>query len=495
MKRADLTSQFMIYISITLIGVIGMMNFWFYHDHVRHLSESLEQNASAKLDFLEASAGYYLSHFENELIVELGEKTMLADEKVIFLSIENADGISLFENGDFGRKDSKHYTRQISDNGIMAGMIGLSMNTHEMMVQRHYAMLYAIGLMVLSVLLISVMIYLFYRKKILFEFDRFNREQKFLRDKHDFFTTIINTASNMVVVLDRHGHVALANQAYADMLNVPSETLIGEHVARIMDFECGGLQMREILNSSKAENFESFSEHLLKHNCKSILHNEAEEIHTEWKFSQPADTNGHSGYLVGSGVDMTHQHHKQLELRYRANHDHLTALPNRTLFNDRLQETFKRAKRNDSVFSLLFIDLDHFKPINDKYGHDAGDLVLKIVSQRMSSAIREVDTVARIGGDEFGVLLIDVKNRDNIYSIADKLLGVISEPIIYGDDILHVGASIGIALYSNNQQDAMELIRQADTAMYKAKENGRSKHCCFEEGLKLVSVRKLNQGS
>ena len=116
MKKLDLTSQFILYLVITLIGVIGAMNFWFYNDHVNHLTETLENRASAKLDYLASSTGYYITHFENELITELGKEAMLTDNDVVYLSIEDSNGIKLFEKGDQKHKDSLIFYRQIIRN-------------------------------------------------------------------------------------------------------------------------------------------------------------------------------------------------------------------------------------------------------------------------------------------------------------------------------------------------------------------------------------------
>lgn len=495
MKNIDLTSQFIFYLAITLIGVIGAMNFWFYHDHTTHLTEALENRAAAKLDFIESSTAYYLEHYENELIVELGKEAMFNDHEVVFLSIADADGSKFFEEGSPEYNDGRLFSRQIIQDGKKIGNLMLSMDIRQLMSDRRETMLYNIGMIFISVSLIGGMIYLFYRKRILYEFNRVHSEKEFLSDEHEFFMSIINTASNMVIVLDRHGYIMMVNQVYADILESSADALIEKHISSTVDFDCEGQILSSALTVDLAAEFEVYSEKLLHKHCRSVLTIDDAEIHVEWKFTRLVGENGQTKSLIGTGVDITHQHQKQLELSYRANHDQLTSLPNRTLFNDRLQEAFKQAERQSSVFALLFIDLDHFKPVNDKYGHEAGDLVLKTVSRRMQSAIRNIDTVARLGGDEFGVLFLNVKDKENISRLTGVLLREISKPVFYGSEMLNIGASIGIAFYSEKVKDAKELINQADSAMYQAKNAGRNQYCYFDGPAQLASVTDLKPRS
>ena len=477
MKNIDLTSQFILFIAITLIAVIGAMNFWFYHDHTSHLTETLENRAAAKMDFLDSSTGYYLTHFENELIVELGKKTMHTDPGVLFLSIEGADGVKLFEEGSTNHKDSRTFSQPIINDDNNIGALKLTLDIRQLIADRHDTMLYTTSLMIFSVSLIGGMIYLFYRRKILHEFNIIHNEKEFLRDEHEFIMSIINTASNMVVVLDKYGYILLANQIFANALGSETDSLMELHIASTIDFDCDGHKMRSEESSDIVADFEDFSENLLQKHCTSILCLNSTEVLVEWKFNKLIGENGQTKSLIGTGIDITVQRQKQLELSHRANHDHLTSLPNRTLFNERLQESFNQSKQH---LAMLFIDLDHFKPINDKYGHEAGDLVLKIVSRRMQSTIRETDTVARLGGDEFGMLLLDVQRKENISRITEKLLSVISNPITYGEKTLSVGASIGISIYSEKIKDIKELVSQADDAMYQAKTAGRNNYRYFD---------------
>ena len=166
---------------------------------------------------------------------------------------------------------------------------------------------------------------------------------------------------------------------------------------------------------------------------------------------------------------------KQKEILYiQAHHDALTGLPNRTLFNDRLEHGIELAKRNHYSLALLFIDIDHFKQINDSLGHAIGDDVLIKVAERFSNVLRKEDTLSRLGGDEFTIIIENIDSREDIHILANKLLNSLHEAIGIDGHIFHITCSIGVALYPQDSIDASSLIRYADTAMYKAKDKGRN---------------------
>lgn len=173
---------------------------------------------------------------------------------------------------------------------------------------------------------------------------------------------------------------------------------------------------------------------------------------------------------------------KQGELDRLASHDSLTGLHNRRFFLDRLDHALAHAKRTNGQLVLLFIDLDHFKTINDELGHAAGDHVLRTLAQRLKHVVREVDTVARIGGDEFIVLLDEIADVDGITVVAHKVLDVLLQPVRRGDTDLILGASIGASRYPSNGASATELIAAADHAMYRAKSGGRRRICLAGDG-------------
>jgi diguanylate cyclase (GGDEF)-like protein/PAS domain S-box-containing protein len=157
----------------------------------------------------------------------------------------------------------------------------------------------------------------------------------------------------------------------------------------------------------------------------------------------------------------------------RANYDELTGLPNRRLFVDRLKQTLARAARHKSGIAVLFIDLDEFKPVNDNYGHQAGDELLKQVAARMDLCLREEDTVARQGGDEFVVMLTPIPNENEALAVAEKLLSALHAPFRIEGHTINIGASIGVSLFPQQGKTAEQLLKKADAAMYAAKTAGR----------------------
>ena len=164
----------------------------------------------------------------------------------------------------------------------------------------------------------------------------------------------------------------------------------------------------------------------------------------------------------------TEESRKRLE---RAHHDILTGLPSRTLLMDRLEHALSHARRIQTRMAVLFIDLDDFKPVNDTLGHAAGDALLQMVAKRLLYCVREVDTVARMGGDEFVILLENLDDVDNVDMIADRILDILQQPFTITNQQICISASLGISLYPHNGTDADTLLRHADEAMYQAKQH------------------------
>jgi diguanylate cyclase (GGDEF)-like protein len=160
-------------------------------------------------------------------------------------------------------------------------------------------------------------------------------------------------------------------------------------------------------------------------------------------------------------------------LSHMAHHDPLTGLPNRRALLDRARQCMALAQRQGSQFALLFVDIDGFKPINDQWGHDVGDLLLQSLKRKLTQTVRETDVVARLGGDEFVVLLTDIPDRERVAALAAKLIEVLSQPCELREHTMAVGASVGIALYPRDASDVDELLAKADQAMYSAKRAGR----------------------
>lgn len=178
------------------------------------------------------------------------------------------------------------------------------------------------------------------------------------------------------------------------------------------------------------------------------------------------------------------------DLQYLANYDSLTQLPNRALCMDRIKYALKCAGREHSMVSLLFLDLDHFKDVNDSLGHAVGDQLLKATSQRLLERIRTEDTLARLGGDEFVIILNRIKNTDNVIDVVEKIVTSFEEPFKLSNYEVNTTVSIGVCMYPNDGNDVDSLMKAADTAMYKAKEVGRNTYEFFQADLNQLANRR-----
>lgn len=191
------------------------------------------------------------------------------------------------------------------------------------------------------------------------------------------------------------------------------------------------------------------------------------------------DADGRVQNYVALFSDITLLKEQQQQLEHIAHHDALTHLPNRMLFADRLQQALAHCGRSGQPLAVIYLDLDGFKAVNDTYGHDVGDELLVIVSQRMKAALREIDTLARIGGDEFVAVLDGLEHADDCRIVLERLLKAAADPIVVGGAVLHVTASIGAALYPQDGDSAEQLVYRADQAMYQAKHSGKNRYCLF----------------
>jgi diguanylate cyclase (GGDEF)-like protein/PAS domain S-box-containing protein len=204
------------------------------------------------------------------------------------------------------------------------------------------------------------------------------------------------------------------------------------------------------------------------------------EIYPEWlAVSSVRDKDNRTLSHIGVFSDLSRLLQVEKELADLAHHDSLTGLPNRLLFQDRLTHALHQSERTGTPFTLIFIDLDHFKPINDRHGHDVGDRVLQETAQRLKTAVRKADTVARFGGDEFVILASSLGEDSDIDRYCQKLLEQISAPLAVDNLDLQVGGSLGCAVFPRHGTDDKRLLKHADIAMYRAKASGGNCHAIY----------------
>ncbi|MCX5973325.1 MAG: GGDEF domain-containing protein [Coprothermobacterota bacterium] len=180
--------------------------------------------------------------------------------------------------------------------------------------------------------------------------------------------------------------------------------------------------------------------------------------------------------------DITERRQLQQKLEEMATHDFLTGLPNRALLLDRFTIAAALAHRNKAGLAVMSLDLDKFKSINDTLGHDAGDQALKVISTRLTGIIRASDTVARVGGDEFVLVMLETKRMEDATAIAQKILDSFAEPLSIDDHQLHLSTSIGIAIYPEDAEDLETLTKKSDAAMYYSKGHGRNQFKFYGDG-------------
>jgi diguanylate cyclase (GGDEF)-like protein len=186
------------------------------------------------------------------------------------------------------------------------------------------------------------------------------------------------------------------------------------------------------------------------------------------------DDAGYIRAIIAILQDINERKLLEEKLESMAHYDALTSLPNRALFFDRLAQAISQSKRSQGQFALMFVDLDGFKAVNDTFGHDTGDALLKAVSEHLLECVRESDTVARMGGDEFTIILRAIRDPQDAAHVAEKILAALSAPYHLLGHECRIGASLGIVLYPQHGKNAEELLSQADNAMYAVKKAGKN---------------------
>lgn len=204
------------------------------------------------------------------------------------------------------------------------------------------------------------------------------------------------------------------------------------------------------------------------------------------------DNNGSPVRMTGTNYDITERVIAQEKMRFMATHDILTELPNRLLYLDRLSRTLARAERRGETIAVLFMDLDRFKNINDTYGHETGDQFLQLIAENLNKCMRNSDTIARFGGDEFAIILEDITGIDDIKMFVDKILAVLDKPFIIDSNEFYVTTSIGVSVFPNDGNEAQSLLKNADAAMYRAKELGRNNYQFYSIDLSTKAFERLN---
>ncbi len=289
-------------------------------------------------------------------------------------------------------------------------------------------------------------------------------------------STAIEQSPVSIVIADTKANIEYVNPRFSEVTGYAADEVIGKN-PRILQ---SGLTPKETYEElwDKLTNGQSWN---------GELFNKRKNGEVYWEEAHIAPVRHSSGrvtHFVAAKVDISQRKKMEEQILHLAHHDSLTKLPNRSLFTDRLQQALAIAKRDQSSLALMFIDLDKFKPVNDLLGHDIGDQLLIEVAQRIHACLRESDTVARIGGDEFVVLLPLIVIEQDAFGVAEKIHRSLNESFEVQGHILSISSSIGVVIYPTHGDNEIQLMKNADTAMYFAKAAGRDNVKIFQSNMR-----------
>lgn len=309
-------------------------------------------------------------------------------------------------------------------------------------------------------------------------FIRDTTKEHMLKEQVNLLDAAIQNSADSVVITNKTGKILSFNKASENLFGYSVDEAVGQNIVLLM----GG---------AHAVHHADYMDRYIKTQESGIigvgpreliaLDKTGKKINIELAISEFNSSD--EVYFVASMRDITERKELHRQLENIAGKDPLTGLPNRQLLIDRATQAVAFAKRNKFRLAVVVIDLDGFKEVNDSHGHSAGDWVLKTLAERVSSQIRESDTLSRIGGDEFVILLPSNSSDDDLKSLIEDVLNIINEEIIYKDIKLTVGGSIGVSCFPKNGNNFEQLFNQADEAMYQSKKTGKNKVTIYSESM------------
>ncbi len=294
---------------------------------------------------------------------------------------------------------------------------------------------------------------------------------------------ILETISESVIILDEEGGIISSNKETISLSGYTLDELIGKPLGTLFseDEKFAQENLKKLFEECPIHNMETY---FVPKNNQSI----------PVIFSASAyksDEEGLLGYIAVAR-DITNLKEAEKRLHYLAHHDTLTNLPNRLLFVDRFSQDVAKAQRYKTNIAVFLLDLDHFKEVNDGYGHNVGDQLLVEVSNRLKESIRKCDSIARLGGDEFVILLSDLKHLNDFEPTANRIINSIAQPFLIEDKELHVTISVGVSMYPVNGTNLDNLLKNADMAMYSVKEGGRNNYELFTSAMGSNAEESVN---
>lgn len=305
-----------------------------------------------------------------------------------------------------------------------------------------------------------------------------------LRRSEERYRALAEAAHDIIFISNKDGKLEYINSVAADHFGHKPTAVIGETLDKV--FPAGFTShckqsLKQVFGTGEPVYNETFAPFTGK-NSEMWL--------GTWLTPIKAEDDSVNAVL-GIARDITKRKRDEETIRYMAYYDPLTRLPNRVLLNDRLTLAMAQAHRKDELLAVLFLDLDNFKTINDTLGHAVGDELLQGVAQRLQSCLREGDTIARLGGDEFTLLLPQITSSDDAVRVSQKVIEAFGAPFVLADRELHITTSIGIALYPTDGDTAEALLKNADTALYRAKEHGRNNYQLYTPAMNARALERL----
>ena len=308
------------------------------------------------------------------------------------------------------------------------------------------------------------------------------REANVERSTAILLQAVMDNTSSYIHVRDVDGRFLYINEEYEKVFKVSKENVVGKLIEEVFAVDIAHLR-RQMHEKVMRERVDIQAE---------IVETVDGLIHTYMDVKSPLfDEDGVVFAVYCIGTDITERKTFEASMEYLAHYDSVTGLPNRVLFQDRLREAIKKAQRHVESVALLFLDLDAFKDVNDTFGHECGDMLLKEVGKRLSTTVRACDTVARMGGDEFTVILERIRSSTDVEQLARKILAALSLPFEINYRDIYISASIGITIFPKDAQDTSNLMRNADYAMYASKRLGPANYCVYTDSMNVhAALRK-----
>ncbi|OIQ80445.1 cyclic di-GMP phosphodiesterase Gmr [mine drainage metagenome] len=288
-------------------------------------------------------------------------------------------------------------------------------------------------------------------------------ERKKSEEQMRLAATVFAASTDGILITDASMRIVSVNQALCNMTGYDEQELQGKHPGMLQSGPTTPEQTRDVWDSRLGSG--SWRGEMVDRKKSGAL------LPLDISICGVRNGAGEVTHYVATLTDITERKATEEYLRHIAQHDILTGLPNRVLLSDRVEQALKHAERNKSRFAVLFLDLDEFKPVNDRFGHAVGDKLLQIVAGRLTSNVRGTDTVTRLGGDEFVILLHEISDREMVDKILGKTVESVCAPCQIDGHHIHIGVSAGVAIYPDDGGDAESLILHADEAMYGMKKN------------------------